>query len=408
MTEAIQENVPVLRFPEFRANLEKTRLENIADLIGGFAFSSSIMTSQKTSFQLVKMSNLYGGTLNLNRNTSYLDKIGPSEKRFCIENNDILISLTGTVGKRDFGYTVLVLEPIGLYLNQRVGLLRVKKDVSVAVYLSAVTKTHKFQKQFHSLAIGGTGNQANVSLVDCRKLTIPFPSLSEQQKIASFLSSVDEKIERLTRKKELLEQYKKGMMQKIFSQEFRFKDDNGNPFPDWEQKRIEEVADCLDNKRKPLNSTERASIQGCFPYYGANGQLDSINRYIFDEPIVLLAEDGGNFDEFANRPIAQNIVGKCWVNNHAHILRAKLDVCIHEFLFQSLVHKDIRKYINGSSRAKLNKSDMMTINCGYPHPNEQQKIADFLSSLDAKIDLVANELSQAQAFKKGLLQQMFV
>ena len=243
---------------------------------------------------------------------------------------------------------------------------------------------------------------------DFAKLKVIFPEVNEQKKIASFLTSVDTKIDQLSKKKALLEQYKKGMMQKLFSQELRFKDERRNDFPDWKEKRLVEVADCLDNKRKPLNSSERARIQGPYPYYGANGKLDSISEFIFDEPLVLLAEDGGNFDEFANRPIAQNIRGKCWVNNHAHILRAKPGVCVHEFLFYSLVHKDIRKYINGSSRAKLNKSDMMTIKGWYPKPGEQKKIADFLSAIDQKIDLIATELEQTQTFKKGLLQKMFI
>jgi len=267
----------------------------------------------------------------------------------------------------------------------------------------------KYGKHLLGLASpGGAGRNKTLGQKDFAKLKLIFPEVNEQQKIVSFLTSVDTKIEQLDKKKALLEQFKKGVMQKLFSQELRFKDEQGDDFPDWEEHRLVEVADCLDNKRKPLNSSERASIQGPYPYYGANGQLDSISEYIFDEPLVLLAEDGGNFDEFTNRPIAQNISGKCWVNNHAHILRAKPGVCVHEFLFYSLVHKDIRKYINGSSRAKLNKFDMMSIKGWYPKPDEQQKIANILSAFDQKIKLIVTELNQAKSFKKGLLQQMFI
>lgn len=124
--------------------------------------------------------------------------------------------------------------------------------------------------------------------------------------------------------------------------------------------------------------------------------------------ILFFAEDGGNFDEFETRPIAQRVTGKCWVNNHAHILTAKSGKVTHAFLFFALVHKDIRRYINGSSRAKLNKSDMLKIRMTLPHPDEQRLIAEALSAMDAKIQAITGQVAQMEQFKKGLLQQMFV
>ena len=113
-----------------------------------------------------------------------------------------------------------------------------------------------------------------------------------------------------------------------------------------------EVANCLDNKRKPLNEKERNEIKGRIPYWGANGIVDYVNEFIFDETIVLLAEDGGYFDEFQHRPIANISYGKCWVNNHAHVIQGIEGVLINEFLFYSLVHKNILGYVNGGPQGQ--------------------------------------------------------
>ena len=273
-------------------------------------------------------------------------------------------------------------------------------------YLGIYLKTYNFNKDILRYQEGGVRQYLfyeNFSMIN-----IPLPSLTEQQKIVSFLNAVDEKLQQLTKKKELLKEYNKGVMQRIFSQEVRFKDNNGNNFPDWEKKMINDMAFCLDNKRKPLNSSERNKIQGDIPYYGANGIVDYVNEYLFNEELVLLAEDGGKFFDFLNNPIAQLISGKSWVNNHAHILKAKIEVVTTDFLFYSLVHKDIRKFITGGSRVKLNKSDLMSIRMTVPCIEEQQKIANFLSAIDGKIKLVSTQIDNITTFKKGLLQQMFV
>ena len=243
---------------------------------------------------------------------------------------------------------------------------------------------------------------------DLKTIRVSHPGTEEeQQKIADFLTAVDKRIQQLEEKKRLLTEYKKGVMQQIFSQQIRFTDDNGQPYPDWEEKRLGDLCECLDNQRVPLNETQRSTMKGEIPYWGANNIMDYINDYIFDEPLILLAEDGGYFDEFQTRPIANISYGKCWVNNHAHILRAKAAV-LTEYIYLSLVHKNILGYVNTGTRAKLNKGDMLKIPLHVPSVKEQQKIADFLMSISNKIEQVALQHEQAKSFKKGLLQQMFV
>lgn len=186
----------------------------------------------------------------------------------------------------------------------------------------------------------------------------------------------------------------------------RFKADDGSQFPDWEEKTIDEVAECLDNKRVPVNSEERKKRVGIIPYYGAGGIQGYIDDYLFDEELVLLLEDGDAFDDFQTKSIAQYVTGKSWVNNHAHVLRANGN---SYFLFASLEHKDIRRWtqLAGASRKKLLKDSMLKITVNMPSFPEQQKIADFLSTIDTVIEKQKETVSAWEERKKGVMQKLF-
>ena len=186
----------------------------------------------------------------------------------------------------------------------------------------------------------------------------------------------------------------------------RFKADDGSQFPDWEEKTIDEVAECLDNKRVPVNSEERKKRVGIIPYYGAGGIQGYIDDYLFDEELVLLLEDGDAFDDFQTKSIAQYVTGKSWVNNHAHVLRANGN---SYFLFASLEHKDIRRWtqLAGASRKKLLKDSMLKITVNMPSFPEQQKIADFLSTIDTVLEKQKETVSAWEERKKGVMQKLF-
>lgn len=186
----------------------------------------------------------------------------------------------------------------------------------------------------------------------------------------------------------------------------RFKTDDGSDFPDWEEKILGDVAECLDNKRVPVNAEDRKKRVGTVPYYGAGGIQGYIDEYLFDEELVLLLEDGDAFDDFQVKSIAQYITGKSWVNNHAHVLRAKDNAY---FLFASLEHKDIRRWtqLAGASRKKLLKESMLKITIMIPSLPEQQKIADFLSTIDTIIEKQQATVSAWEERKKGVMQKLF-
>ncbi len=202
------------------------------------------------------------------------------------------------------------------------------------------------------------------------------------------------------------QQQKKALMQQLLTGKKRLLDENGERFRgEWKKVHLSKCAECLDNKRVPLNSEERSAMRGQIPYWGANGIVDYINKHIFDETIVLLAEDGGYFDEYSSRPIANISHGKCWVNNHAHILRAKSN-CTNEWIYCSLVHKNILAFVNGGTRAKLNKSDMLLIGIYLPTLQEQQKIVEVLKAADQEIEALQNKLEALKQEKKALMQQL--
>lgn len=139
------------------------------------------------------------------------------------------------------------------------------------------------------------------------------------------------------------------------------------------------LVEFLDNMRKPVKEADRKD--GIYPYYGANGQQSTIDSYIFDEPLLLLAEDGGHFDE-PERGIAYRISGKTWVNNHAHVLRPKKCIDIN-FLCRVLENYDVSPYISGSTRGKLTKGQAELIEIPLPPLDEQRRIAGILDQADA-------------------------
>ncbi len=122
-------------------------------------------------------------------------------------------------------------------------------------------------------------------------------------------------------------------------------------------------------------------VDGPYPYYGANGQQGSVDDYIFDEPLVLIAEDGGHFGE-PQRGVAYRIEGKTWVNNHAHVLRPKPGVDVG-FLTRALEHYEFGPYVSGSTRAKLTKSKASEVPVPLPPLPEQRRIASILDQADA-------------------------
>lgn len=151
----------------------------------------------------------------------------------------------------------------------------------------------------------------------------------------------------------------------------------------WNIKKVKHVTTCLDGKRIPLNSLERSEIPGDFPYWGANGIVDYINDYLFDEDLVLLGEDGAPFFE-DYKPVAFSVRGKIWVNNHIHVLKPK--GINSNYLTYCLNITDYSYFISGSTRDKLTQNDMSEIQLPFPTAEEQEAVVTYLDDATSRID----------------------
>ena len=234
-----------------------------------------------------------------------------------------------------------------------------------------------------------------------KKLPIYGPKdIAEQRAIAEALSDVDGLIAALDKKIAKKRLLKQGAMQQLLTGKKRLPS-----FTDeWVECELLTVCNVLDNKRVPLNDEQRTS--GIYPYCGANGIVDYIDRYIFDEDLILIAEDGGNFDQYETRPIAYWMSGKYWVNNHAHVLKAKNEYN-QKYIFYQLEHKDITDYIVGGTRTKLTRAQLDKIEISIPSTYaEQQAIATILSDMDKEIADLEAQRDKYRLLKSGMMQKL--
>jgi type I restriction enzyme S subunit len=227
---------------------------------------------------------------------------------------------------------------------------------------------------------------------------------------------VDRKIGQLGKKRELLQQYKKGMMQKLFSQEIRFKDNQGNDFPDWEEKRLGEVVsfkngkphepNVVKNGSNNLITLDSVSIEGKLKTKHKTVNIN--DNSLQENDIVTVLSDIAHARLLGLTSVIPS--GKIYIlNQRMGRIRANNDQSA-EFVSRLLNfnQKFFRRRGQGTSQKHIYERDICSFSAPIPTKSEQQKIADFLSSLDKKIDLITTELVHAQAFKKGLLQQMFI
>jgi len=256
----------------------------------------------------------------------------------------------------------------------------------------------------------------SLSKTTIEKIKINIPSLPEQQKIASFLSAVDEKIQILNGKKQLLEQYKNGVMQQLFSGKLRFKDENGKTYPKWKDKQLGEIGKIITGSTPGTNNSDFYNGEYLFV-----SPADINNSRFIINTKTTLTELGFN----EGRKVKQgsvlfvcigSTIGKvaqpsknCITNQQINSIEAFEDYC-NDFIYSLLEFNAARiKPLAGTQAVpQINKTDFSKIKFSFPCLEEQKKIADFLSAIDVKIESLSNQINQTQNFKKGLLQQMFV
>ncbi|HCW9506648.1 restriction endonuclease subunit S [Staphylococcus aureus] len=389
MSNTQKKNVPELRFPGFEGEWEEKKLGEVAKIYDG-THQTPKYTNEGIKFLSVE--NIK--TLN---SSKYISEEA-FEKEFKIrpEFGDILMTRIGDIGTPNI---VSSNEKFAYYVS--LALLKTKNLNSYFLknlILSSSIQNELWRKTLH-VAFPKKINKNEIG-----KIKINYPKKQEQQKIGQFFSKLDRQIELEEQKLELLQQQKKGYMQKIFSQELRFKDENGNDYPEWEERRFADIFKFHNKLRKPIK--ENLRVKGSYPYYGATGIIDYVDDFIFDGNYLLIGEDGANIIT-RSAPLVYLVNGKFWVNNHAHIL-SPLNGNI-QYLYQVAELVNYEKYNTGTAQPKLNIQNLKIISVVIStNLEEQQKIGSFLSKLDRQIDLEEQKLELLQQRKKSLLKLMFV
>jgi type I restriction enzyme S subunit len=251
---------------------------------------------------------------------------------------------------------------------------------------------------FTAFSYGLTSDRLRLYYKDFARIKFAIPDNEEQQKIASFLSAVDEKIQLLTRKKELLEQYKKGVMQQLFSGKLRFKDENGKAFPKWEEKKLQEIASINTGS----SNRQDSGLDGEFTFFDRSQDIRTSSIFLFDGEAIIVAGEG---QEFAPK----HFNGKFDLHQRTYAIMNYKNA-IGKYLFYYIHYHRNYFFIQavGTTVKSLRLPMFQKMNIQVPVIDEQKKIADYLSNIDNKIDSVTKQITQNQTFKKGLLQQMFV
>ena len=392
-------NVPKLRFSEFSGEWKDQQLGKIAKFSKGKGISKSDVSvnGKQPCIRYGQLYTLYNETIKY---VSTYTNVS-SNKLVLSKANDVIIPASGET-QEDIATASCMIDS-GIALGGDLNIIRSKMNgVFLSYYLNSAKK-----KSIAQLAQGISVVHLYSSQLE--RLNINIPSIPEQQKIANCLSSIDTLITAQTQKLDTLKAHKKGLMQQLFPAtgetipkrrfpEFRYAGD-------WEEKPLGEVVKFLDGKRKPIKESDRASMQGRHPYYGASGIIDYVNNFIFDEDLILLGEDGENIVS-RNLPLVFKVSGKYWVNNHAHVLKPKKPHSL-EFLVQYMETLSYIKYNSGGAQPKLNQAVCKTIPLILPLLPEQQKIANCLSSIDDLITAQTKKIESLKAHKKGLMQQLF-
>ena len=303
---------------------------------------------------------------------------------------DILMTRIGDVGRT----AIVPCDGYAYYVS----LALIKPFASVSnKFLCQAMKGDFFQRELWEHTIH-TAFPKKINAGDIQHCEISIPSdLEEQQKIADFLSAVDEVIAQSQAEVQNLAQQKKAAMQKIFSQEVRFKKDDGTEYPQWEEKCIKDIAPL----QRGFDLPEKERVSGEYPVVCSNGIVAYHNQYKCEGYAVITGRSGtiGNFTYLDNC--------KYWAHNTSLWVT---DFCGNypKFVYYFYQTIKIEQYATGTGVPTLNRNNVHSSRHYIPCFEEQQKISDFLSAYDEAISCAKQELEHWKQLKKGLLQQMFV
>ena len=410
--------VPKLRFKEFSDEWEEKKLGDLILLQRGSSPRPIIkyITNSSDGVNWIKIGDTNKESKYITSTSEKITKEGAKKSRE-VKKGEIILSNSMSYGRP------FILKIDG-YIHDGWFVIRKYEENFNKEFLCQLLGSDFVQLQYKKVAAGGVVENISSELVNSVKVKVL--SLKEQEKIANFLSNIDKKISLTEEKLELFREYKKGVMQKIFSQELRFKDNNGNDYPEWEEKKLGEIGDTYNG----LTGKSAEDFGRGKKYITYKNIYDNtkINMNILELVNIELGEKQNKVEYgdifFTTSSETPNEVGyssvlldkiqeDIYLNSFCFGFRLKNKVkYLPEFFRYLLRSKNFRTFIyilaQGSTRFNLSKIELLKLKVLLPSLEEQQKIADFLSSIDSKIESIEKELEGLKEFKRGLLQQMFV
>ena len=364
-------NTPTLRFPEFKGSLELKKLGEITEKVnsGKTPLGGEFVYVEK-GILFIRSQNVLDSKLSFENSTFITEKINNTMKNSVVKANDFLLNITGA----SLGRSCVVPNNFTVgKVNQHVCIIRLNKE-NEPCFIQPIFSSEKGQNIFTSLQTGSGREGLNFQSI--RGMTLSLPTLPEQQKIATFLTAVDEKLQVLKQKKSLLEQYKKGVMQKIFSQELRFKDDNGNEFADWEEKKLGEISRITTGS----SNREDSNLDGKFTFFDRSQDIRSSNRFLFDAEAIIIPGEGQEF-------IPEYFIGKFDLHQRTYAIM-DIEPNNGKFLFYYIIFNSnhLNSHAVGSTVKSLRLPMFEKMPIKLASQEEQTKIANFLSAIDEKIN----------------------
>ena len=414
-------NVPALRFKVENFDVPKPWEEdNLLNLsVDGFTngvFNDPNKTG--SGYKLINVLDMYIDTTIDEKRLSLVELSDAEFKKNKVEHGEIFFTRSSLV-KEGIAYSNVYLgHSQDITFDGHLIRMSPKKEVLNSVFTNYLLRTSKVRKQL--VARGKTATMTTIGQADIAAVMIAFPSLPEQTKIANFLTAVDEKITQLTQKNALLTQYKKGVMQKIFSQKLRFKDDNGQDFPEWKEKLVGEVFNDFKGTGLSKDKIGEVGKNKCILYGHLFTRYSEVitdieSRTDFKEGLTSVAGDILMPSSTTTKGI--DLAKASSLNQSGVLLGGDIIVLRlkekgnSNFFAYFLTHaksKDIAEITQGTTIIHLYFSQLKNILLNYPCDKEQTKIANFLTALDDKITAIQTQLQAVKQYKQGLLQQMFV
>lgn len=394
-------NVPKLRFRGFEDEWIEKKLNEITKLTDGVHFTPEYVNNG-IQFWSVE-------TIVSNVKPKYITKEANklANKRCKPEKFDILMTRIGTLAK-----SKVLTDDNAINIYVSVALIKSNKIFN-SFFLKQYFDTNIYYKDFLSKALL-TAVPKKINMDSLKQTKVKLPSLQEQKKIAHFFTLIDKKIEKQSEKVEALKTYKKGIMQKIFKQEIRFKDENGKEYPEWEKKRLGEI----------LRERKLYCKKGLdYPHVtlSKDGIYDKSERYDRD---FLVKNDNKDYKVTLKNDICYNPAnlkfGVICRNKYGSAIFSPIyvtfeiincnSIFIEHLVTRSNFINKVRKYEEGTvyERMSVKPENLLKFNIKIPDLREQTKIAEFLTTIDEKMDKEEKKLEELKVWKKGLLQKMFV